>query len=84
VEAASTTRVVVLWNPSTVHVDVLDSSPQFIHVSIQCLSSHLTFAASFVYGYNTISACRTLWDGLKSWASTGPWLVMGDFNSTLS
>jgi hypothetical protein len=34
VEAASTTRVVVLWNPSIVHVDVLDSSPQFIHVSI--------------------------------------------------
>jgi exonuclease III len=84
VEAASTARVIVLWNPSTVHVDVLDSSPQCIHVSIRCLSSHLTFAASFVYGYNTISGRRTLWDGLKSWASTGPWLVLGDFNSTLS
>jgi len=84
VEAAGTARVIVLWNPSTVHVDVLDSSSQFIHVSIRCLSSHLTFAASFVYGYNTISGRRTLWDGLKSWASTGPWLVLGDFNSTLS
>jgi hypothetical protein len=48
------------------------------------ISTHLTFAASFVYGYNTISARRTLWDGLKSWASSGPWLVFGDFNSTLS
>jgi hypothetical protein len=84
VEVAGTARVIVLWNPSTVHVDVLDSSSQFIHVSIRCLSSHLTFAASFVYGYNTISGRRSLWDGLKSWASTGPWLVLGDFNSTLS
>jgi hypothetical protein len=33
-KAASTARVIVLWNPSTVHVDVLDSSPQFINVSI--------------------------------------------------
>lgn len=27
---------------------------------------------------------RTLLDGLKSWASAGPWLVLGDFNSVLS
>jgi len=84
VEAAGTARVVVLWNPSTVHVDLLDSSPQFIHVSIRCLSTHFTFAASFVYGYNTIIARRTLWDGIKSWAPTGPWLVLVYFNSTLS
>ena len=25
-----------------------------------------------------------MWDGLKSWAPTGPWLVLGDFNSILS
>ena len=36
VEAASTARVVVLWNPSTIHVDVLESSPKFIHVSSLC------------------------------------------------
>jgi exonuclease III len=27
VEATSTARVIVLWNPFTVHVDVFDSSP---------------------------------------------------------
>lgn len=65
-KVVGTTRVVVLWNPSTIHVDLIDSSPQAIHVSIHSLSTHHTFAATFVYGFNTIIACRCLWDSLKS------------------
>jgi len=65
-EATGTARVVVLWNPSTVHVDLIDSSPQVIHVSIRSLSTHHTFVATFVYGFNTIIARRSLWDNLKS------------------
>jgi hypothetical protein len=65
-KAVGTTRVVVLCNPSTVHVDMINSSPQAIHVSIRSLSTHHTFAATFVYGFNTIIAYRSLWDSLKS------------------
>jgi hypothetical protein len=65
-EAAGTARVVVLWNPSTVHVELIDSSPQAIHISIHSLSTHHTFAATFVYGFNTIIASRSFWDSLKS------------------
>ena len=83
-EAAGTARIVVLWNPSIGHIDLLDFSPQSVHISIQCLSTHYAFAASFVYGYNTTIGRRTLWDSLKSWAPTSPWLVLRDFYSILS
>jgi len=56
----------MLWNPCIVHVDMIDSSPQAIHVYIHSLSTHHTFAATFVYGLNTIIARRSLWDNLKS------------------
>jgi len=72
VEATGTTRIVVLWYPFTVHVDLLDFSPQSVHISIRCLSTHHVVATSFVYGYNTIIGHRTLWDSLKSWAPIGP------------
>jgi hypothetical protein len=65
-KAVGPARVVVLCNPSTVHVDIINSSPQAIHVSIRSLSTHHTFAATFVYGFNTIIAYRSLWDSLKS------------------
>jgi hypothetical protein len=78
VDAAGTTRVVVLWNPSTVHVDLIDSSPQAIDVSICSLSTHHTFAATFVYDFNTINARRSLWDRLKSWAPSSRlfWMIL--------
>ena len=37
VEATSVARIVVLWNPSTVNVDSIDSSPQDLHVIIRNL-----------------------------------------------
>jgi len=65
-EATSTARVVVLWNPSTIHVELIDSSPQAIHIFIRSLSTYHTFASTFVYGFNTIIARRSFWDSLKS------------------
>jgi hypothetical protein len=66
IEAIGTARVVVLWNPSTVHVELIDSSPQAIHISIRSLSPHHTFASTFIYGFNTIIARKSFWDSLKS------------------
>jgi len=84
VEAVGTARVVVLWNPSTVYVDLIDSSPQALHISIRSLANHHSFVATSVYGYNTIIARTLPWDSLRTWAPASPWIVMGDFNSILS
>nr|TKR97771.1 hypothetical protein D5086_0000209710 [Populus alba] len=81
---ANTARIVVFWNPSTVKVDLLSSSAQAVHLSISCLISHISFKATFVYGFNTITARRSLWEDLRSWNSNSPWMVLGDFNSMLS
>lgn len=77
-------RIVFVWNPASVTVELLDVSEQGLHVSISCLISQLRFVATFVYGLNTISARRCLWDNLRQWAPALPWIIMGDFNSILS
>jgi exonuclease III len=81
---ASTARIVVLWNPATVHVDLIGHSAQGLHVLISSLVSQLRFYATFVYGFNTVLARRTLWDELRTWSPNSPWLILGDFNSLLS
>jgi hypothetical protein len=73
VEATSVARIVVLWNPSTVNVDSIDSSPQALHVIIRNLETQFTCAATFVYGYNSVSARRPLWDYLRRRAPSCPW-----------
>jgi exonuclease III len=55
-DVAHTARIVVFWNPNTVQVDLLASSPQAIHLSVTCLISQISFMVTFVYGFNTISA----------------------------
>jgi hypothetical protein len=82
--AASTARIVVFWNPTTVTIDLLDFSAQGLHVLISSLVHQFKFYASFVYGFNTIIARRALWDDLRNWSPNSPWLILGDFNSLLS
>jgi len=81
---ASTTRIVLFWNPSTVNVVLFKFSAQVVHVLITCLESYYSFTASFVYGFNTISLWRSLWDDLQRWIPNSPWLVLGDFNSRIN
>ena len=82
--AASTAKIVVFWNPATVNVELLDFSAQGLHVLIYSLVHQIKLYASFVYGFNTVIARRTLWDDLRRWSPTSPWLILGDFNSLLS
>ena len=63
---------------------MLASSAQAIHILVTCLISWVNFMATFVYGFNTITARRPLWADLRRWNSNHPWLVLGDFNSLLS
>lgn len=65
VEIAGTARIVVLWNPSNVIVDLINSSPQALHNSVRSLENQHAFVATFVYGYNTVIARRSLCDHLR-------------------
>ena len=64
-EIAGTARIVVFNNPATVKLDFLASSTQAIHFSVTSLISQLSFKLTFVYGFNTISARRSLWGELR-------------------
>jgi endonuclease/exonuclease/phosphatase family metal-dependent hydrolase len=48
------------------------------------LETHSTFFATFVSGFNTILARRSLWEDLCRWCPSSHWIVFGDFNSILS
>jgi hypothetical protein len=83
-EAAVYARIVVFWNPETVKVEMLHFSTQGIHVQITSLVQQFSFTATFIYGFNTITVRRALWEDLRSWGMDSPWLLLGDFNSILS
>jgi hypothetical protein len=56
---------VVFWNPATVKVNLIASSAQALHFSVSSLISQSSFMITFVYGFNTISARRSLWGDLR-------------------
>lgn len=78
-------RIIVLWNPSTVDVSILDVHSQLIHLSVTCKVTSYTFLVTFIYGFHSIATRRTLWSSLLSMASARlcPWMVLGDFNNVL-
>lgn len=79
-------RIFLLWNPNTIHVDVLSMSDQAIHTIIVCRRTRTTFNFSFIYGFNTIVQRKDLWENLKCFGNncTLPWILFGDFNNVLS
>nr|TKR79425.1 hypothetical protein D5086_0000272650 [Populus alba] len=77
-------RIIVFWNLETVKVDMLHFSAQGIHVMVTTLVQQLCFTTTFIYGFNTITARRDLWEDLRRWGPDAPWLLLSDFNSILS
>jgi hypothetical protein len=75
---------VVFWNLATVKVNLIASFEQALNFFVSSLISQFSFMITFVYGFNTISARRSLWGDLRRWNSSYPWMVLGDFNSVLS
>jgi hypothetical protein len=84
VEAAIYARIVIFWNPDIVKVEILHFSAQGIHVQITSLVHQYSFTATFIYGFNTITTRRALWEDLRKWGTESPWLLLGDFNYILS
>lgn len=82
--AANNARILVFWNLSTINVDFIDFSTQGFHVSISSLVNQYSYVATFVYGYNTVIAKRSIWEDFWKWYFTSPWIILGDFNLLLS
>ncbi|XP_061375403.1 uncharacterized protein LOC133317554 [Gastrolobium bilobum] len=78
-------RIVILWRPQKVTLNVLQSSAQIIHCNLLDKNSGKNVCMSFVYGLHSITARRALWLNLLSIGANmnSPWLVFGDFNSIL-
>lgn len=78
--------ILVLWNPCSVHVDVLSMCDQAIHIRVTCCRSKSIFCCSFIYGHNTIVLTRRLWENLKFFGITclQPWILLGDFNNVVT
>ncbi|XP_062114015.1 uncharacterized protein LOC133825030 [Humulus lupulus] len=67
---------------STLSVEVLQDSDQFIHAYVKELCSDREFCLTFVYGRNTIQERIQLWQDSSCLSfPVTPWLVAEDFNS---
>ncbi|XP_074265385.1 uncharacterized protein LOC141587816 [Silene latifolia] len=77
-------RLWVLWNPTTVDVQVLDRGVQFIHYSLLHHATQRRILVTFVYALNRAIERLSLWNSLNN-ISTGqlPWICLGDFNVSL-
>jgi len=78
-------RIAIIWNPTKVHLELIDMSPQVIHCKATCKVSSISFHISFVYAYNSVVGRRPLWLSLKEFGNqyNSPWLLLGDFNCVL-
>ena len=79
-----TCRMLLLWNPSMVNLDVVNIEEQVIHTDIRCMRSRNEFRFSLVYGLHSPEIRQSLWDSLVNFGVQGkPYLVSGDFTAVM-
>lgn len=77
-------RILLVWNPARLDVNVSIVEPQVIHAKVECLVSGNKFHLAMCYGRNHLQDRHELWDSLISHAPTDePLLVCGDFNNVM-
>ncbi|XP_062086022.1 uncharacterized protein LOC133792116 [Humulus lupulus] len=75
-------RILVLWQPQVVTVEILMDSDQFVHICVKGINSSKVFCVTFVYGRNTTEGRIPLWSDLAGLNFTvKPWVVVVDFNA---
>ncbi|XP_062107426.1 uncharacterized protein LOC133818525 [Humulus lupulus] len=78
-------RILVLWLPQVVFVEILLESDQFVHLLVKGINSSKVFCVTFVYGRNTIEGRFPLWRDLAGLRfPVKPWVVAGDFNAVFA
>ncbi|XP_020259105.1 uncharacterized protein LOC109835548 [Asparagus officinalis] len=80
-------RIVILWNPNILNIQLISSSDQCITCTVKSLDGKLDCVISSIYGFNQMETRKELWSELKSIHQTvgnTPWLLFGDFNAIIS
>lgn len=86
VEARGTSGgIAFLWN-DYYHIQILDSSMNWIHTCMMERRSGHVFEMTFVYGNPTFQERRLLWNKILALQpnNQNPWCCMGDFNEMLA
>ncbi|XP_022889220.1 uncharacterized protein LOC111404680 [Olea europaea var. sylvestris] len=78
-------RILILWNPSKIFLDVMEVHPQIIHCKATCKITSYTFLVNFVYGFHTLVNRRSLWNNIMEFNAqvSLPWMILGDYNNVL-
>lgn len=77
-------KILLLWNPTNVVVDVVKVEEQVIHARITCRITNSSFHLSLCYGLWDYIDMRPLWDSLILTTPLDfPAIVCGDFNCIL-
>jgi len=71
-------RILILYDPLKIQLDTLEVLPQIIHCRVICKVSSESFLGSFVYGFHSIVARRSLWENLKHWGGYSDGAVAAD------
>ncbi|XP_062113971.1 uncharacterized protein LOC133824979 [Humulus lupulus] len=80
--SASEGRLLLIWQPNLVSVDVLKETYQLLHVFVRSLKTNKSFCVTFVYGRNSIEERMALWKDLSNLSfPVAAWLIAGDFNA---
>ncbi|XP_074282999.1 uncharacterized protein LOC141607544 [Silene latifolia] len=53
---------------------------QVVSCCVHHFETNISFNVSFVYGSNNADTRLALWDSMRSFAPSGPWMILGDFN----
>ncbi|XP_062094314.1 uncharacterized protein LOC133800371 [Humulus lupulus] len=77
-------RIVVSWNPSSFHVNIIKCTSHLIHLGVTTIDNKNFFFVTYVYAFNDEEGRKWLWKDLQDLTVKGPWTVMGDFNDILA
>ena len=74
-----------IWQGKAYKIQVLSSSEQLIHCNANSQINSNSFFITFVYGLNQLQLRNSLWQHLRTIATTTgePWCILGDFNAVL-
>ncbi|GJW97791.1 RNA-directed DNA polymerase, eukaryota, reverse transcriptase zinc-binding domain protein [Tanacetum coccineum] len=87
IKGSCSSLIVMGWNTGAVRLMVLNEYKQHLLCRIENIHDYRKMYFSFVYASNSGIERRIMWDELqiaKTYINGSPWILMGDFNVTLS
>lgn len=83
-ERSGRVRILVLWKRTSVSVFGLHIHDQCINCEFGTSHNGVKMQVTFVYADNWEPKRNSLWSMLESYVPSLPWLILGDFNATIS